>query len=107
IITKEQFDRVQILLDRHKGRNAHKAKEALLSGLMICGCCGENYVTWSSGTKAKRSYGRNYRYYLCRVKRFPSEYDKKCTNKNWNSQKIEELISEEIKNLLAEKKLTN
>lgn len=105
IISVEQFERVQVLLERHKGNNAHKAKEALLSNLMTCGHCGENFVSYSTGFKGKKNYGRNYRYYICRARRFPSEYDEKCMNKNWNANKLEKIISEEISNLITEKKV--
>lgn len=101
IISEEQFERVQILLSRHKGNNAHKAKESLLSGILTCGYCGEKFVTYSTGANGKRNYGRTYRYYLCRARRFPSEYKEKCMNKNWNATKLDKLIAEEIINLIT------
>lgn len=101
IISEEQFERVQLLLERHKGPNAHKAKQSLLSGLLVCEKCGENFVTYSSKDKYK-----TYRYYICRARRFPSEYDEKCTNKNWNSEKLETIIREEISNFVSNKRLT-
>lgn len=97
IITEEQFDRVQVLLSRHKGNNAHKAKESLLSGLLTCGKCGEIYLTYSCKDKVNKE--KVYRYYICRARRFPSEYDKKCMNKTWNYHKLEELVIEEIDNM--------
>jgi len=100
IITKEQFDRVQALLSRHKGRNAGKAKQSLLSGLLVCGKCGEMYVSYISNDKGKKYY-----YYTCRARRFPSEYDEKCVNKIWNRQKLEELIIGELNNLVVDKRL--
>lgn len=105
IIDEEQFNRVQALLNRHKGNNAHKAKASLLSGMITCGKCGENFVTYSTGSKGKKNYGRSYRYYICRARRFPSEYDEKCMNKIWNYNKIEKLIINEIENLQMDKKL--
>lgn len=108
IISEEQFERVQVLLERHKGRNAQKAKEALLSSLITCGKCGENYVSYLHYDKLKTTGEKTrYRYYLCRAKRFPVEYDEKCTNKNWNSNKLEQIIAEEINNLVIDKKLTD
>lgn len=100
IITKEQFDRVQMLLSRHKGRNAGKAKQSLLSGLLVCGRCGEMYVSYISNDKGKKYY-----YYTCRARRFPSEYDEKCMNKIWNRQKLEKLIIDELNNLVVDKRL--
>lgn len=102
IISKEQFERVQALLKRHKGNNAHKPKRSLLSGLIVCDCCGENYVTYSVVRK-RNGNSRTYRYYICKARRFPSEYPKKCMNKNWNSEKLEKIIIEEIRFLSTEK----
>jgi len=103
IISEEQFNRVQILLDRHKGNNAHKAKESLLSGLIYCGHCGEAYYTYSTtGSSVNK-----YRYYICRARRFPSEYDEKCFNKTWNSKKLERLISDSISELIDQKRITD
>jgi site-specific DNA recombinase len=105
IVTEEQFNRVQLLLSRHKGKNANKARQSLLSGLILCGKCGENYVTTQNNDKVKKD--KYYRYYQCRARRFPSEYDEKCMNKTWNYQKLEELIVDEINNLIIDKKAEN
>lgn len=101
IISEEQFDRVQVLLSRHKGNNAHKAKASLLSGLIVCGRCGEPYYTYQAKDKDKV-----YRYYLCRARRFPSEYDEKCMNKIWSYKKLEQLIIREIEDLTTRKEVT-
>lgn len=106
IISSEQFKRVQALLKRHKGHNAHKAKQSLLSGLITCSCCGENYVAYSTG-KSKDVESKRYYYYICRAKRFPSEYEERCMNKTWSRKKLEEVIISELKNLTEEKKQTN
>lgn len=103
IITEEQFERVQELLARHRGHNAHKAKESLLSGLLVCSRCGEMYVSYS--TNDQKSNGKKYYYYICKARRFPSEYDKKCMNKNWNRKKLDKLIINEINNLILDKRL--
>ncbi|MEH7219654.1 recombinase family protein [Bacillus toyonensis] len=91
IISSEQFKRVQVLLKRHKGHNAHKAKQSLLSGLITCSCCGEKYVAYSTG-RSKDVESKRYYYYICRAKRFPSEYDERCLNKTWSRKKLEEVI---------------
>jgi site-specific DNA recombinase len=101
IITEEQFDRVQVLLSRHKGRNAYKAKQSLFSGLIICGHCGEAYMTYQT---QKNKYF--YRYYICKARRFPSEYDEKCMNKTWNLEKLEALIIDELKTISQDKNVT-
>lgn len=105
IISEEQFNRVQTLLERHKGHNAHKAKESLLSGLITCSCCGENYVTYTANSKKKNGKTYRYRYYVCRARRFPSEYPQKCMNQNWNAKKLENIIIDELKYLTADKKV--
>ncbi|MEK4669188.1 recombinase family protein [Niallia sp. FSL R7-0271] len=102
IISEEQYDRVQLLLSRHRGKNANKAKASLLSGLITCGKCGESYLTYQS---KGRYENRVYRYYICRAKRFPSEYDEKCINKTWNYSKLESLIIREIENLIENKSI--
>lgn len=90
IISKSQFERVQSLLERHKGRNAHKAKSSLLTGLVKCSSCDESYISYSTGISKKNKI--RYYYYMCRSRRFPSEYDHKCLNKNWNRDKLESFV---------------
>ncbi|PJN90909.1 recombinase family protein [Bacillus sp. mrc49] len=101
IISPDQFERVQVLLRRHKGNNAHKAKRSLLSGLLRCHCCNEPFVSYSSSISKKNP--KNYYYYICRARRFPSEYDEKCNNKNWNRSKLESLVIGELKNITIKK----
>ncbi len=100
-ITPEQFNRVQDLLERHKGQNSHKAKMSLLSGLIKCDKCGESFVSYSTGISKKNKI--HYYYYTCRARRFPSEYPEKCHNKIWNRDKLELIIISEIKNITSKK----
>lgn len=102
IIDEEQFDRVQALLSRHRGHNAHRAKQSLFSGLVRCGWCGEPYVSYHT---SKSKYGV-YRYYICRAKRFPSEYDRKCTNRTWNVKKLEEIVQHELALITIDKEMS-
>lgn len=104
IISEEQFERVQGLLERHKGHNAYKAKESLFSGLVHCGECGEMYVSYQARNKAT---GKVYRYYICKARRFPAEYDQKCMNKTWRSEDIEKIIIEELSKSSHEKSTQN
>lgn len=104
IISEEQFERVQILLNRHRGHNAYKAKQSLFSGLIVCGCCGESYVSYHTKNSKTNSV---YRYYMCRARRFPSEYPTKCDNKTWRVEGIEELIINELKLLSISKEINN
>lgn len=101
IISEEQFERVQALLSRHRGHNAHKAKQSLFSGMIRCGRCGEPYVSYHT---SRSKYGV-YRYYICRAKRFPSEYERKCTNRTWNVKKLEEIVRHELALITLDKEL--
>ncbi|HDR4573318.1 recombinase family protein (plasmid) [Bacillus cytotoxicus] len=105
IISPEQFKRVQDLLKRHKGHNAHKTKQSLLSGLITCSCCGEKFVAYSTG-KSTDVKSKRYYYYICRAKRFPAEYEKKCMNKTWSRKKLEDIIINGIKDLTFKRKTT-
>lgn len=102
LIDDKLFNVVQDLLKRHRGHNFHKAKESLLSGLITCSQCGERYLTYTvyQNVGGER---KKYRYYICRARRFPAEYNKKCMNKNWNAKKIEEIIGTELQALKIEK----
>ncbi|EEM02012.1 U153 integrase [Bacillus pseudomycoides] len=101
IISLEQFKRVQAILSRHKGHNAHKAKQSLLSGLMTCSCCGEPFVAYSTGKS--KDVSRRYYYYICRAKRFPSEYEQRCMNKTWSRKKLEDIVIGQMKDLTVAK----
>jgi len=101
IISIEQFDRVQALLARHpKGANAGKAKESLFSGFIYCGCCGENYKTYSYKVENKLKGDYYVRSYLCRARRFPSEYEQKCMNQIVKNDTLEALFIEKLDSLI-------
>src|SRR5690625_4972443 len=68
--------------------------------MITCSQCGERYLTYTVSEKQK---GRKYRYYICRARRFPSEFPKKCTNKIWNANKLEDLIRSELQLLTVNK----
>lgn len=100
IITEEQFNRVQLLLSRHPGKNAHKAKESLFSRMIVCSLCGEPYLSYHS--KHPKT-GKVYRYYICRARRFPSEYPHRCENKTWRVENIEKLVISELRKVVKER----
>ena len=81
-------------MENHRGTNYNKTKNALLVGLIKCGCCGNNFVSYSTSTQAKTVY----RYYVCRARRFPSEYIKKCTNRIMRRDTIEKFVIDELLN---------
>lgn len=104
IISKEQFDRVQALIARHpKGKNAGKSKESLFSGMITCGICGEHYTTYSYNVKNMKKGDYFVRSYICRARRFPSEYDEKCFNKTWKNENLEQLFINELNSIISKK----
>ncbi len=105
IISKQQFERVQVLLSRHpKGHNAGKAKESLFSTLITCGKCNELYLTYSYKVKNKKKGDYYVRSYLCRARRFPSEYDEKCFNEIVKNEVIESLFISELHSMIKKRK---
>ncbi|MEK5334398.1 recombinase family protein [Lysinibacillus sp. FSL W8-0992] len=108
LITEDQFNRVQALLARHPpGKNAGKARESLFSGLITCGCCGELFYTYSYKVKNKVKGDYYVRSYLCRARRFPSEYDEKCFSQIIKNDTLEKLFVNELKIIAANKKTTS
>lgn len=106
LISVEQFERVQILLSRHpKGNNAGKAKESLFSGLITCSCCGENYTTYSYRVINKKRGNYYVRSYVCRARRFPSEYEEKCENNIWKNDDIEKFFINELRHIVNMKEI--
>lgn len=101
IISKQQFERVQIILSRHpKGHNAGKAKESLFSGMIVCGKCGESYKTYSYKVENKKKGDYYVRSYICRARRYPGEYDEKCFNTTVKNDVIEALFKRELKMMI-------
>ncbi|RKJ37848.1 recombinase family protein, partial [Butyricicoccus sp. 1XD8-22] len=108
IITEEQFNRVQALMDRHpKGKNAGKIKESLFSGFITCGCCGENYTTYSYRVENRKKGNYYVRSYICAARRYPHEYDEKCENKIWKNEFLEKLYINELRMIINNKELNN
>lgn len=98
IISVEQFERVQSLLDRHpKGKNAGKARESLFSGLITCNHCGEIYSAYSYKVKNKTKGDYYVRSYICPARRLPSQYDATCYNKTWKNNDLEKLFINELR----------
>ncbi len=92
IISKDIFDKVQKRMLNNKRNATNKAKEVyLLSGKMLCACCGASMVghtSYSGRNKAKYStYNCSARYRT-----------KQCGMKNIQKNFVEELVLNEIKN---------
>ncbi|MBO1909845.1 zinc ribbon domain-containing protein, partial [Microvirga sp. 3-52] len=102
IILEEQFDRVQALLARHPpGKNAGKAKESLFGSFITCGKCGELYTAYSYRVKNQTKGDYYVRSYICRARRFPSEYDEKCFNETMKNDIIESLFLSELQGMIT------
>lgn len=107
IISKEQFDRVQILLSRHpQGNNFGKSKESLFGGLITCGKCGEPYTTYSYKVKTKSKGNYYVRSYICRARRFPGEYEDKCFNETYKNVVLEGLFKKELNKIITDQLLS-
>ena len=96
IITEEQFRAVKEMQARRKeqyGMYSFKSRH-LLTGLLVCGCCGARYYVRNS---AKRQY------YACysRTKQAPRMVkDPKCKNRYWRTQDLEAKVEEQIRLVL-------
>lgn len=93
IVTREQFDKCQKLLERH-----HRAPAAardtlfLLTAKLFCGSCGEP-MTGDGGTSRS---GKVYNYYICNGKRA-----RKCSRKRVSKEWIEDLVVSEMMKILS------
>lgn len=98
IISEEQFKAAQVLRDKKaeplKSAITSSSKH-LLTGLVICGCCGARYYV--------RHVNKRYSYYACysRTKQMPSMVkNPNCKNKTWNKAKLEELVEARVLEVL-------
>lgn len=106
IISEETFEDAQKILEKRfeevkANRNAGKAT-TYLGGFLICGRCGAKYTKQLQ--LSKRSDGSYYRYhyFVCNSrnkKRAESVRDPHCKNKNWNIEKLTNIIFDEIRKL--------
>ena len=102
IIDEEKFERVQKLLDKKKHKNA-KGKaitEYYLSGKLICGRCGSEYV----GSNGKSHTGKTYFYYMCSGKK---DRNRKCNNTMIRKEQIEKFVFDAIQSKLCEPQVFN
>ena len=102
IISKEQFNDVQRLLDsRVKKSYSNKIEEYLLSGKIICGECLNNYV--GERKKKKNADGVYYRtYYRCKGNRVENKkiIKSNCHNSCIRRDEIESFVLKQISNLI-------
>ena len=92
IVPLDLWNKVQSLLQSpdNPAKKLHARGEALLRGIIRCGCCGHAmYPTW---TKRR---GKIYRYYVC-VKASKSGYDS-CDVKSVSAGEIEGAVMEQLR----------
>ena len=95
IVDRELFDRVQTIyakkLSDFKELNRRVGKAtSYLGGYMYCAKCGEKYVKFAS-------HQQRYVYYACKNHKL-----RKCRNKFWKMQELDEIVFSEIKKLRTE-----
>ena len=90
IIIKEDFEKVQYILDSRKRKSSNNSKEIyLLTGKLICGECGGHFV----GNRNFNSRGVKYISYVCN-RRYNPNY--KCTNGSIKRDWIEDKVLKSI-----------
>ncbi len=99
IISKEDFEEVQLLLEKKSKKYTHKAKRYLLTGLLKCKECGHNYIGLSGGSYNVVGY------YSCHLKKLKNT-DKAiyggqdCNTGNIKQTVIEGVVLNELKNVV-------
>ncbi|EFU8668882.1 recombinase family protein, partial [Listeria monocytogenes] len=97
IISEEQFYRVQEVFSRMgKNPNMNKESSSLLNNLIVCEKCGLGFVHRVKDT-VSRGKKYHYRYYSCKTYKHTHELEK-CGNKIWRADKLEEMITDRVKN---------
>lgn len=95
LVSKETFYKAQkILMSRTHDRGGAKRAHHPLTGVLVCGLCGEGMVC------QKRSYKeKEYRYYICKTyHKFGRDA---CSQANINADDIEMAVVEAVRNKIA------
>ncbi len=105
IISYEDYLKVQNILKQNTFRRNRLTSPYLLTGLLLCGECGNRYVgkykkscqTNSEGQRIQ--YGNKYYGCTARIKRDKNYHPAKCTNKLWRVDILDEIIVNAVKNI--------
>lgn len=102
IINSSEWIKVQTILEQNKSKSYRKARSntALLSGLLYCGNCRSFMRPKLSQRKNKD--GELIYDYLCELKE--KSKCEKCSMKRSNGNKLDNIVSDEIKKLTEDKK---
>jgi site-specific DNA recombinase len=101
LIDVKTFNKVQELIGKNRGRNYGKVKSNYLTGKIICEHCGERYESYSAKNTLKDGTITTYKYYICKRRRLPREFDSKCFNKTWSKIDLEDYVFYLIENLTS------
>ena len=100
IVSEELFDTVaqQLEENRRRHRERKEGSQYLLSGLLVCHCCGSSYC----GRRQKRkAISKPYVYYRCiGTDRYRFGGDPICSNKGVNADRLEESVWSDLCDLL-------
>ena len=96
IISVDLFNAAQKVNEHFKGQNVGKIKNNVFRQKVICGCCGETYLSYG---KQQKKNGPVYYYMICRRRKLPAKYESKCFNRNIKRAVLEHEIFTRIKNL--------
>lgn len=101
IISKEDFEKVQQILDERKHHKVIIRREQyLLSGKIVCGICGAAY----SGNRKKRANSdKPYITYRCNNR--PYRTGKVCSNKEVNREMIEQAVLKLLGDVIFDAKI--
>ena len=96
IISVDLFNAAQKVNEQFKRQNIGKIKNNVFSQKVICGCCGEHYLSYC---KKPKKNAPTYYYMVCRRRKLPAKYESKCFNRNIKRAVLEHEIFTRIKNL--------
>ena len=109
LVSSEMYESVNALMDSRRGKKTPKSgnigrASSILTGHLMCGCCGAKFGTRTLSQKSKRNPSVTFRYrqYVCYSKLKVKEYlvkDANCQNRNWNADELEGIIFGEISKL--------
>lgn len=91
IVSKDDFQKVQDILNNRRRAYTNHAKEVyLLTGKIKCGICGGSYV----GSRRANSIGVIYASYVCNVRQRSS--GKRCCNSSISRNWLEDIVLEAV-----------
>ena len=106
IISYELFLQAQAQVNRNRTKRLSDSSPYLLTGLLICGRCGNRYVGKMYERYTKKPDGthtKHYRYrdYGCaaRLKRDKNYHPAKCDNDIYRAEELEKIVEDYVLNL--------